>query len=229
MTTDPAKTALGLGAFALVMLARCGGYDPGIEVQVALRSPAPVQSILTDRGYRVHLDVLAAEVASVRLVPCSGPLVQLRDLLMSTAYAHHVDVSPDQGEGSGTLHLLEANGNPVVITTLRPPPGNYCAAELSLAPATLVPGASGLRVVGTAERQGQTYAFDWRLEQSPLLTFKLSKSLVLSESSLNAQLIFDLDPSRLLDGYEFSTAAPGPPLDTGVRSALQLSHPEIDP
>jgi len=227
MTTDRAgehRWAMALSAFALVWAARCGGYERGIEVQVALRPEVPVQSILTDRGYRVSLEAISLRIASVRLVPCQSLLTHLQGMLDSTAYAHHVDVDPEQGEGSGALLLLHANGAPMPITTLRPPPGTYCYAELTLGPDG--PDTLGLSMHGQAQRDGRTEDFEWTLRQSAPIAMKLEPRLQLNAEALDTLLIFDLEQSRLLDGYDFFSTLESPNLSARLRRALNLFNLE---
>lgn len=225
MTTDLRKTALAVGAFALVLGARCGDYERGIEVQVDLRPQAPVQSIVTDLSYRVSLEMITVRVASVRLVPCPNYARRWQNLLNSTAYAHHVDVSPDQGEGHAALHLLEANGTPLPITTLRPPPGKYCHAELTLGPIQ-TQSEPGMQIKGQAERDGRTRTFDWQINQSPPMTFVIAPALEVSADMLDAQLIFDLDQALLFDGHDFMAHPETHDLSARMRAALVLSTPE---
>ncbi len=227
MTTDrprPHRWAMALGAFALVWAARCGGYERGIEVQVALRPEVPVQSILTDRGYRVSLESISLRVASVRLVPCQSLLTYLQVMLDSTAYAHHVDVDPEQGEGSGALLLLHANGAPMPITTLRPPPGTYCYAELTLGPDSA--DTLGLSMRGQAQRDGRAEDFEWTLRQSAPVALKLEPPLQLSAEALDGQLIFDLEQSRLLDDHDFFAHLEPSDLSARLRRALNIFNLE---
>lgn len=221
------RRLMALGAFALAWAVRCGGYEPGIEVQVALRPQIPVQSILTDHGYRVRLESIRLQVGSVRLIPCAGTLSKLKTMLTTTAYAHHVDVHPDQGEGTEALYLLHANGHPMPITTLRPPPGHYCYAEITLGPGRDSATSEGLTIHGQAEREGQSQDFEWHLPESLPLALQLRPRLQLTAQTLETQLIFDFEQSRLLDGHDFFNTAEPPDLSGRLRRALNPPNLEI--
>jgi hypothetical protein len=206
---------------------RCGGYTPGIEVAVALQAPAPTLGFDTDLGFRVHLDEAVLQVASVRLLACAPTLTErAQAALTSLAYAHHVDLSPDQAEGGAPLDLLHANGAPMAVATLRPPPGRYCHAELVLGPTEAAPEAAAVRLSGaTADGIALRYLAPAALR----FVLPVAPALALSDAQRQAELTILVDPRRWLDGQALSSGRALDPatFHTQLARSLRLRSQEV--
>ncbi|MCA9555609.1 MAG: hypothetical protein KC933_36605 [Myxococcales bacterium] len=204
MTSDR-RAALALGVAALLFTGRCGGYTSGIEVVVALRPQAPTLGFTTDLGHTVRLDQAVVRVSSLRLVPCAPSVAEaLMAAASSVAFAHHVDTSPDQGEGAAPLDILHANGTPIPVTTLRPPPGRYCQVELVFGPPEDEPYAAAVRLEGAFETGA---AFTYLSPAVAQVVLPIAPALELSAEHMQAELTILADQRRWLDGQEPSASA----------------------
>ena len=219
--------AAALGLTLLLATGRCGGYAPGIEVRVALQAQAPTLGFDTDRGVRVHLEEAVVRVASVRLVACSptvGALLQAG--LSSVAYAHHVDTSPDQGEGAAPLDLLHANGVPIPVTTLRPPPGRYCQVQVGLGPPEDAPDAPAVSLSGATEAGA---SFRYASPAVAQVFLPINPPVVLSAEQMQVELTVLVDQRRWLDGQDLAAPAALDPatLRHNITRSLRLRIHEV--
>ena len=207
---------------AFVGLGRCGsGYEPGIEVQVALQAAPSTLAFQTDLGFEIRLEEAVLSIASLELIPCAaGTQVTFLERLLprgpSTAWAH-IDEQPTASDAVLPLDALHSGGLAVVAAILRPPPGRYCELRVSLAandvPAAPPPSstaeeapANGLRMRGTARRDGSDYAFSVDAGADRSVRAPLSEVLDLSADRLNGAITLFVDQRRWLDGIDFAHA-----------------------
>lgn len=228
MTCDR-RPAAALGLAVLVATGRCGGYTPGIEVAVALQAPAPTLGFDTDRGVRIHLEEAVVRVASVRLIACPAAVAEtLQGALSSLAYAHHVDTSPDQGEGAAPLDLLHANGVPIPVTTLRPPPGRYCHMEVVLGPPEDALDAPAVTMSGVT---GAGAPFRYATSAVAQVVLPMTPPVALSAQDMQAELTVFVDQRRWFDGQDLTTSAELDPttLHQNIAQSLRLRAREVPP
>src|SRR5262245_16483153 len=130
------RRALMIASAAASLAAACDAYEPGIEVAIttsAAIGEGPLHGLVTFREGEggVEISHLHLAVASIELVECASPIASFFDgLLIGTAYAHS-ETTPFV---LGVPHVIDAARTSTVertIGTLRPPPGTYCALELS--------------------------------------------------------------------------------------------------
>lgn len=199
------SVAFGL---AFVGLERCGGYEPGIEVQVALQAAPSTLSFESDLGFAISLEEAVLAIDSLELIACSpsASAATLEFLSMRSAYAH-VEERPTASDTVTPLDALHSGGLAVVATVLRPPPGRYCSMRVVLKGTERTSEAVGLRVRGTARRAGTDHGFDMAAYGGRSVEAPLSETLVLSATNLTAAVTLVADQRRWLDGINFERDA----------------------
>ena len=210
----------------LLVLGACGAREEGVRLhlQLALRpalaasAEGPVRQFTTAQGEHITLRRASLTLHSVEIFPCepSAAWRWLRALSpIGTAHAH--------SEGSprrlGTPHvsgLERADGEPLVLGTLHPPPGRYCRARLVFAPADA--DAEGLATWSDMEGrtlvlEGEARSADgsrvrpFRLESRELVNAEVGlEGLTLSEDALEARRTIHLAYDRWLDGVDVTSA-----------------------
>lgn len=138
---------------AALLALHCVGYDPGLELELALRAEPVPQAMETPEGGWLRLAAAEVRFDGAELVACAdegeAPLAALlAELGPERARAHGLEAS---GEAMVlTVDALHGTGAPVVAGTLRPLPGRYCALRVHL--------AEGLHLAGEREAPGDRAA-----------------------------------------------------------------------
>lgn len=205
--------AVSVFAGAFVGLGRCGGYEPGIEVELALQAAPATSAFDTDLGFRIRLEEAMLMIDSLELVRCSpvarrapsradphsgpGPGPRWSQLTIAKAWAH-VDEHPTATGAVPRLNAMHSTGAPVEAGILRPPPGRYCALRV-----TPPPDSAVLHVRGTAVDVDSEHAFDIEAPTDQSIEIPLTEALVLSATKRSAGLVIVIDQHRWLDGIDF--------------------------
>jgi hypothetical protein len=220
------KPALLASGVLLWALTGCGWREEGLRLHLEIahhaergvRLEGGLRSFTTDRGELITLSRAYLTVSSVELIPCPAPSAWrwLRQLSpVGTAYAH----SESNPRRLGTPHvssLERADGEPLELGTVHPPPATYCRALVVLGPADadaegapLEGGMMGktLWLEGTATVAGEP-ARPFLLESSAIATVELPlEALRLSEEAPESRQLITLAYDRWLDGL--SALEPG--------------------
>lgn len=202
--------ASGLLVFALAFLGlgRCGGYEPGIEVSMALRAAPSTLAFRTDMGFEVRLEEAVLWIDSLELLPCDTVARRLPSgifFAIPRAFAH-VDEEPTASKTVPLLDALHSGGLSVEAATLRPPPGRYCGLGVVLKDAAVDAEAVGLHLRGSARRDGSDHGFSvltTASKQTAEVPFE--EPLELSADRRTAALTLVVDQRRWLDGIDFET------------------------
>jgi hypothetical protein len=224
------KPALLASGVLLWALTGCGWREEGMRLTLGLahhaergvRIESGSRAFTTDRGELITLSRAYLTVSSVELIPCPAPSAWrwLRQLSpVGTAYAH----SEPNPRRLGTPHVISlerADGEPLELGTVRPPPATYCRALVVFAPADAdaegeLPrgGMTGktLLLEGTAAAAAGEPARPFFLESNASATVELPlEALRLSEESPESRQLMTLAYDRWLDGLS--------PLEPGAAS-----------
>ncbi len=224
--------------------AACGMREEGIRFHLALdfrparetRAEGTARQFLNDRGDRITLTRARVTLSSVEIHPCatSGAWRWLRALSpVGTAHAH----SEGTPRRLGIPHIngLElADGEPVALGTLRPPPGRYCRAHLVFAPADA--DAEGLARHGDMEGRTLMLEGEWipagggaprrfHVESDGVFNAEVSLDGVdLSEDTLEAGRTLHLTYDRLLDGVDLAAPDVSEQVLRNVARAVTSDH-----
>jgi hypothetical protein len=206
----------------LLALCACGAREEGTRLHLGLDfrparqtwAEGSARQFTNDRGDRITLERAHVTLGSVEIIPCqtSSAWRWLRALSpIGTAEAHEANTP----RRLGTPHVSGlglADGEPKVLGTLEPPPGNYCRARLVFAPADA--DAEGL--TPEVDMEGRTLLLEgrvlpanggpeqpFRLESASLTNAELwLEGLALTPDALEATRTLHLAYDRWLDGVD---------------------------
>ncbi|HZH13209.1 MAG TPA: hypothetical protein VE057_02490 [Archangium sp.] len=206
----------------LLALCACGTREEGIRLHLGLdfrpTSPAlaegATRQFTNGQGDRITLDRAHVTLSSVEIIPCQTSSARrwLRMLSpIGTAEAHEANTP----RRLGTPHvsgLARPDGEPWVLGTLQPPPGNYCRVRLVFAPADA--DAEGL--TPGVDMEGRTLLLEgrvlpasggperpFRLESASLINAEVwLEGLSLAPDALEASRTLHLAYDRWLDGVD---------------------------
>lgn len=171
-------------AIGLLVLSGCASREAGIEVVV--------QAVVAN----VSTAPARLTVTSVRGVSCFEFMAQ-RWSPLSTAWAHgahpSVETSPLRADVNLSFDLSQATQP--TVATLRPPPGTWCALEVSFGPSTAQEPWGGTTLF--VELAGRRYlSTSARTLQLPFLGRTLTTSSPLTLTvNLDAAPIASIDPA----------------------------------
>ena len=148
MTCDARSTA-GLFAIACALaLSACSMHEDGITVQIGVTRAAQARAsdagqttaaaarstLVTDSDETVHFDHAYVVLSRVELLACTtaSRRTRIEELLgPSIAYAHGIS-SPTVWAVPTVLDLLDDSAHGLPVARMQPPPGEYCAARITL-------------------------------------------------------------------------------------------------
>ena len=211
-----------LAWLALLLVCACGSREVGTQLHLTLdfqparaaRTEDGSRHFLNDRGDGIRLTRARVTLSSVEIAACqtSAAWRWLRALSpVGTAHAH----SASNPQRLGTPHvsgLERADGEPLALGTLEPPPGRYCRAHLVFAPADA--DAEGL--ARHADMEGRTVVLEgewtpaaggapraFRVESAGVFNADVAlEDVALLPESLEAARTVHLAYDRWLDGVE---------------------------
>lgn len=165
------------------LLTGCAAREAGIEVVV--------QASVVNASS----NVARLNITRVRGVPCLEFMARHLSPV-STAWAHgahsNVEGSPLSADVDVSLELAQTT--PAPIATLRPPPGTWCALEVTFGPSASKDTWGGTTLL--IEAQGRRYVSNGsRTIQLPFL----ARSLSAAQSRLDLRLAVDAAPLASID------------------------------
>jgi hypothetical protein len=201
-------------ALLLLLLSACAQREAGIEVEVSLTVAAPVKA-----GPRLDLGRLS--ITSVRGVPCSEVMASLSPISTAWAHsAHTVEPSPLRADVAVDVDLLTPGTTR--LATLRPPPGLWCALELSVGPSGSDAAWGGTTLLVDATEAGASRRYLSVSSRTPRLVLL---PLSLSGTARLHHLTIGLDPVALSTLHPATDDARPGLLDT-LLSSVSLSTVE---
>lgn len=168
----------------LLLLAGCASREAGIEVQV---------DVTVGALSAAHVSLARLSLTGVRGVPCSE-LMATRWSPVSAAWAHgghSTTASPLAASFSVPLDLTTPGAT--ALATLRPPPGLWCALELTAAPSDSGEAWGGTTLLIDAQQHGVARRYLATSTRARQLAF-VPHDLSFSRRRHHARLQLDASP-----------------------------------